>query len=188
MPTATLNRERIVEHATAAVRRDGHEALSLRALAVDLGVTAPALYDHIESKDDLLRAVAGVGYDLLRDVSTTTAGRAIDRCRDRAVAYVDFAQREPNLFAAMFRYRPASIAIEVGADNALPAASDAFDAGLADIRAAIEDGDLAPADPFQISLTLWAAVHGVASISLLSPQLASQILGDVMDTMLRGLR
>ena len=92
----------------------------------------------------------------------------------------------PNLFATMFRYRPA--AISIAADDELAAASDASDAGLALIQAAIDDGDLAADNPFRISLKLWAAAHGVASISLLSPDLATQILSDVVDTIFRGLR
>lgn len=186
MTTLNLSRERIVEAALGKVRREGSDALSLRALALELDVTAPALYDHIDSKDDLLRAIAEVGYDMLNEAFITSSPRAIERCRDRSIAYVVFAQREPELFVVMFRYRPAAIAIEV--DNELPSASDAFDSGLADIQAAIDDGDLAPADPFKISMTLWASVHGVASISLLAPALASQILDDVVDNTLRGLR
>ncbi|RBO88264.1 TetR/AcrR family transcriptional regulator [Nocardia puris] len=35
----------------------GHEAVTLRAIARDLGITAPALYRHYNSRDDLLEAV-----------------------------------------------------------------------------------------------------------------------------------
>ena len=55
-----LQRETIVEAARDLIITDGLEALSLRRLAGQLGVTAPALYAHVRDKQDLLRALAEV--------------------------------------------------------------------------------------------------------------------------------
>ena len=44
-----LRRDAIVARAVEIVDDGGPDALSLRALARDLGVSAPALYDHIRS-------------------------------------------------------------------------------------------------------------------------------------------
>jgi AcrR family transcriptional regulator len=180
-----LTRERIVTGALAGVEALGHEALSLRNLARELGVTAPAIYDHFESKAAVLRAVAAQGYRAMDDAFVVAGDRAIDRCRKRAHAYVAFAQRRPELFRVMFLYRPAAVPIE--ADNELSAADDTFETGLADIAQAVADGDLAPRDPVQISFILWAAIHGVASVGLVAPSLADQVVDDVVEAMFRGL-
>jgi len=51
------NRETIIETARILVERDGVEYLSLGNVASELGIKAPSLYRHIESKSALLRAV-----------------------------------------------------------------------------------------------------------------------------------
>ena len=183
---ALLSRERIVDTAKEIVRTEGHERLSVRGLARQLDVTAPAIYDHMESKDAVLRAVAASGYDELRTASSTTADTAIQRMRERAVAYVEFARTRPELFRLMFMFRPNAIAIEV--DNELGAATDVFETGVDDVRQAIADGSLVDRDPIQVTLTLWAAIHGVATVSIVAPPVADAVGADVIDAMFRGLR
>jgi TetR/AcrR family tetracycline transcriptional repressor len=53
-----LTRERIVEAGLGLVDREGSDAISMRRLSDALGVTPMALYNHVSSKRDLLRAVA----------------------------------------------------------------------------------------------------------------------------------
>ncbi|BAN00403.1 TetR/AcrR family transcriptional regulator [Ilumatobacter coccineus] len=181
-----LTRDRIIAAARLGIEAAGHEKLSLRKLAADLEVTAPALYDHVASKDELLRLVAEQGYAELGDASVPTATKPIDRVRSRAAAYVTFAQTHPEVFRVMFLYRPAAVAIE--ADNELNAASDVYDLGLADLEAAIADGDLVDRDPAHLGLVMWAAVHGIATVSLIAPPVGAAVATDVVDAMLAGLR
>jgi AcrR family transcriptional regulator len=181
-----LSQERIVHTAKEIVRTEGHARLSVRGLARQLDVTAPAIYDHMQSKDAVLRAVAASGYDELRAAYSTTADTAIERMRERALAYVDFARTNPELFSLMFMFRPNAIAIE--ADNELGAATDVFESGVDDVRQAIADGALVDRDPIQITLTLWAAIHGVATVSIVAPPVADAVAADVIDAMLAGLR
>ena len=47
------------------IETGGLEALSLRRLARQLGVTAPALYGYVRSKQDLLSALAEIEIDRL---------------------------------------------------------------------------------------------------------------------------
>ena len=53
-----LTRARIVEAEFGLVDREGNDAITMRRLADALGVTPMALYNHVSSKRDLLRAVA----------------------------------------------------------------------------------------------------------------------------------
>ena len=168
------------------IERDGHESLSLRSLGRELQVTAPAIYDHVQNKAEVLGAVASLGYVALTEAFEVEGDRAIDRCRTRARAYVSFAQQRPELFRVMFLYRPAAVSIE--ADNELSAATLTFDRGLDDIAEAVADGDLVDRDPVHLNLTLWAAIHGVAQVALLAPPVADQVADDVIDAMFTGLR
>jgi len=54
-----LSRDAIVLAAVEVIDAEGVEAVSLRSVARRLGVDAKALYNHIESKDSLLDAIAG---------------------------------------------------------------------------------------------------------------------------------
>ncbi|MGR0219932.1 TetR/AcrR family transcriptional regulator [Agromyces sp. ZXT2-6] len=53
----TLTRDRVMEGALALADRDGLEALTIRALAADLGVKPMAIYHYVASKDVLLDAL-----------------------------------------------------------------------------------------------------------------------------------
>lgn len=183
---ALLTRSRIVDEARRIVEREGHEQLSLRGLASALDVTAPALYDHVTSKDDVLQAVAAQGYDALAASYDDVRGeRAIDRVRERALAYVAFARDHGELFRLMFMFRPQAVAIEV--DNELSAATSVFESAVDDVGKAIADGDIVDRDPNQIGLTLWAAMHGVATVAIIAPPVAAAVAADVIDALLAGL-
>lgn len=53
-PNTHLNRERIVSAAMEIADADGVDALSMRTLAARLGAGTMSLYNHVDSKDDLL--------------------------------------------------------------------------------------------------------------------------------------
>ena len=55
---ARLTKDAVAQRALALADRDGTEALTIRKLATDLGVTPMALYWHFRSKDELLTGVA----------------------------------------------------------------------------------------------------------------------------------
>jgi AcrR family transcriptional regulator len=57
-PRGTLTRDRIVAAALGLIDEAGVEALSMPKLAKQLGVGVMSLYTHVDSKDDLLDAVA----------------------------------------------------------------------------------------------------------------------------------
>lgn len=52
-PRRTLTRERLVAEALAMIAADGLDALSMRGLAIRLGVVPGALYRHVRGKDQL---------------------------------------------------------------------------------------------------------------------------------------
>ena len=187
-----LSRERIVSAANAALAAGGHEAVVLRAIARDLGVTAPALYDHFDSRDDLLRSLAEHGYGVMAEVLAVEGDRPIDRIRARALAYVEFASAHPELFRLMFLFRPAAVELvdDDGAtiDNELGAASAVFEQGVEDLAAAVADGDLVDRDVLRLAMILWTSTHGVATVALTAPSIAADVAAEVIDTTVAGLR
>jgi AcrR family transcriptional regulator len=88
-------RERVraatVEEIKATARRllvaEGPESVTLRAIAREMGMTAPALYRYFDSHDELLRAVIADVYDELADaLEAARDGVPEDRPGDRLLA------------------------------------------------------------------------------------------------------
>ncbi len=187
-PRPTLSASGIVEEAIGLIRERGVDALSMRALATRIGVTAPALYAHFTNRNALLRACAQIGYDEL-DTRFRKGEPAspIDLVWVSSRSYVRYAMDEPELFSLMFMFRPDAIEISVEADNEHGGASSVFDAMLENLAAAITAGDLRAADPIEYGLALWAAVHGVATVGALAPGLDTDALTDrVVGGLLEG--
>ncbi|MEM7140611.1 MAG: TetR/AcrR family transcriptional regulator [Actinomycetota bacterium] len=185
-----LHPDSIVEESIAIIREKGVAALSMRALATRLHVTAPALYAHFRNRDALLRACAQVGYDEIdARFRKEQPASALDMIWVSSRSYVRFALDEPALFSLMFMYRPDAIEISVEADVEHRGASTVFDAMLENLAQAMQDGDLATADPLAYGLALWAAVHGVATVAGLAPGLdVDGLLDDVVGGLLAGWR
>ena len=96
----------LINAALAVVERDGSEAVSLRELAAQVGVSRAAPYRHFADRDALLAAVAARGFeDLCAIYMAALAGSGTGRERLRAalVAYLDFARRRQGLHALMFK-------------------------------------------------------------------------------------
>ncbi|KRF02992.1 TetR family transcriptional regulator [Nocardioides sp. Soil777] len=97
----------IVRIGRAHLATDGAAALSLRAVARDLGVVSSAVYRYVGSRDELLTLLVVDGYDELGDAVDTALAR-VDRSdhagRLRAIgrAVRTWALAEPATYALLF--------------------------------------------------------------------------------------
>ncbi|MFT4083031.1 MAG: WHG domain-containing protein [Nocardioides sp.] len=112
---ATTPRQRARERTMADIVRigrthlatDGAAALSLRAIARELGVVSSAVYRYVASRDELLTLLVIDGYDELADaVAGATAEVDTDDFRGRLIAIGTgvraWALREPATYALLF--------------------------------------------------------------------------------------
>jgi AcrR family transcriptional regulator len=191
-----LTRAAIIDSAREMLTTTDLDGLSLRRLATSLGVTAPALYAHVEDKRDLLAALAAQGYqELLASFDRVDAHDPIERILGFARAYVDKALRDPEMFKVMFIFRPGVVPLP-GVDNELSAATEAFLRPSEAILAAMEAGRIHPdRDAVLTSMTLWTAAHGLATVLLLGKQggeasvyaNAQELIDDVLTVTVAGL-
>lgn len=99
-----------LRHALVAVgveilEKDGLEALSLRRVAREAGVSQAAPYAHFKDKKALLEAIAEVGFAKLAESMAGEAKAASTTVNKRlafGVGYVVFAVENPALFRLMF--------------------------------------------------------------------------------------
>ncbi len=174
------------------VAEGGLAQLSLRPLGARLGVTAPALYAHFENKEALLAAVAETEFTrLIARFEEATRGVAdpIARIKMQSHAYVQYALENPALFEILFVFRPAWSPQADATELAI--ASKAFEISATAVGDAIAAGHLGDAEPLMASLTIWSAVHGVATLLLARPALGAEfeaaLVDSVIDSIVAGL-
>jgi AcrR family transcriptional regulator len=105
MPRPGLTPTRVVDAAAVLADRDGFGPLTLAAVAAELGVRLPSLYNHVQGLDDLRRALALRACAALHDVlAEAIGGRSGDEAlRSAALAYRRWAREHPGLYAAAQR-------------------------------------------------------------------------------------
>lgn len=162
---ARLSRDAILDAARGSIVGGGIDGFSLRRLAAELGVTAPSLYRFFDSKDAIVEAIADAEFELLlAAIERATVGveDPVDQIKAQSAAYVECAVANPALFEVMFAYRPP------WADGAglpeLPLASKAWHVAVGAVETAIAQQRLGETDPVLAALTIWSAVHGVATL------------------------
>lgn len=154
-----LSREVIVNAALTFLDREGWDALTINALAAQLGTKGPSLYNHVDSLEDLRRSVRMRAIDdILQMLSTVAAGRT----RDDAVlamasAYRSYAHHHPGRYSAFTR-------MPLGGDDAdFTSASHAAAAPVIDVLASY---GLNGEDAFYAALEFWAALHGFVLLEM----------------------
>ena len=94
-------REALLEAGYRIVDAEGPEAISMRALAREAGVSSAAPFRHFADKQVLLDAIAekaGAEVDLKLDGAAVDCTDALTQFRAMTVAYVRFAAEHPALF------------------------------------------------------------------------------------------
>jgi AcrR family transcriptional regulator len=98
-------REAVVAATTAIVEREGHQSVSLRAVAHAVGVTEPAIYRHFPNKEAMLAEVSAAGMRrFMVEISNALSSRpdACDAIEQAGRTYVEFAVANPGWFRLTF--------------------------------------------------------------------------------------
>ncbi len=152
------------EQAMTIVREHGDSAISLRALAKQLGVSAPALYRHYADRESLLAELAISGFQWLRQrllkVDQRDSRQALIGI---GLAYVAFAQDEPNLYRLMFGGRVLPLGVHPRLDAAGKGAFQVLEDTIANGR---QRGYLKAAPLDLMTATAWSLVHGLSQLSI----------------------
>lgn len=159
-----LMRGEILTAAQNIIRTQGMDALSLRALAKSVGVTAPALYEYFSSKDAILRALFVQGSELmlgLMDERIADSPPGLVTLLSVMRGYRDFASEEPDYFQLLFG--TVDPALELSSEE-FTGMEQIFGRFISVIVSAIERGELRPASPEILGCSLWALIHGISQL------------------------
>lgn len=157
-------RAALLERAWDVVDAEGSDALSLRQLARDVGVSHGASARHFRDKQALLDALAVEGFERLNgSLAEAVTGEHpfADRFRAAGDAYVSFAVRHPAILRTMYtakHHAAASTELVEVSHVAMPAL-------VALITAAQDAGELPAGSAEEAAVVAFAAVHGVATLA-----------------------
>lgn len=158
---AKTDRRTVTDAALAIVEREGEEALTLRRVAADVGVTANAIYRYFDSRDALMAAVADAAAQRLHgDIETGLAALpsnvpARQRVRELLALQAAFAADHPSLWRMIHNARP-------DASAELP--EPHYHKLLWDRSLSIVGQLVRPEDAPAATLALWAQLHGLWSL------------------------
>ncbi|WP_309056391.1 TetR/AcrR family transcriptional regulator [Streptomyces sp.] len=155
-------RERlIVATARELAEQRGWDAVTTRRLAERIEYSQPVLYSHFRGKREIIGAVALQGAAEMA-TALRTAVSAADGPRARvtalARAYLEFADRNPAVYDAMFRLDGG---LAFAREDTPAPLKDAFAALLENLDEAAGDG----VHPGLFAEVFWAALHGLASLT-----------------------
>ncbi|MFF9331283.1 TetR/AcrR family transcriptional regulator [Streptomyces albogriseolus] len=156
-------RERlIVATARELAEEQGWDAVTTRRLAERIEYSQPVLYSHFRGKREIIGAVALEGAaELAAELRAASAGAAEGvRGRVAAVAraYLDFAERNPAVYDAMFQLDGGLV---FAAEETPEALKDGFAALLETLRDVTGEG----VEAGLLTEVFWASLHGLATLS-----------------------
>ncbi len=182
----------LVRAALAAVEQAGPDAVSLRELAEQLGVSRAAPYRHFADRRALLAEVAAVGFAELAgayDRARAQAADPLDALRGTARAYLALAFGQPGLFRLMF---DSDILGDDAPESLLRPARAAWESQRATVAAADPGADAATIS--RRTVTSWSTLHGFFALTqgrrlqpfMLQSLSESDLVEAVIEKTLRG--
>jgi AcrR family transcriptional regulator len=154
-----LSRDGIIDGALTFLDREGWDALTINALAMQLGTKGPSLYNHVDSLEDLRRAVR---IRVIDDIITMLNRVGEGRARDDAVlvmagAYRSYAHHHPGRYSAFTR-------MPLGGDD--PEYTAATRSAAAPVIAVLSSYGLDGEAAFHAAIEFWSAMHGFVLLEM----------------------
>jgi AcrR family transcriptional regulator len=149
----------LVEHGTA-------DAVTIRAVAERVGVSAPSIYLHFHDKDDLFyEACVRRFARLASTLQEAIAGSAtvVERLRLLGHAYMAYGLSDPGEYLVLFGTETPSAVLAGKMEN--DPGIRAFQLLVDVLEEGVRNGELRPGlDPVATAVSVWGAVHGAVML------------------------
>ena len=184
-------RERLIDAAEHQFGAHGLDAVTMRQLAADLGVSPMTPYRYFKDKDAILAAVRARAFNRHAEAlerAFENAGSILERSDAVGRAYIGFALENPEAYKLMFDVKQPS------ADRYpdLVAAGERSKATMTAHVQAMIDAGLLTGDPKLIGHMFWSAIHGAIQLQLAdmldAPYDAERLIPEIMRTLWMGLQ
>ena len=171
----------IAAGALALIERTGSdEAVTLRAVAREIGIAAPSIYAHFADRDAIIMAVVLRVFDELSDAITAGTGAAGPDPAQRLVggceAYVAYGLEHPARYGVLFAQRGMSpeeycAPVALGDDGrpVLEFGAETFALLVEGIEECVRAGEAASTDTIRDATAVWVALHGTVMLRTALP-------------------
>ncbi|MBB1152411.1 MULTISPECIES: TetR/AcrR family transcriptional regulator [Amycolatopsis] len=172
-------REEVKSAALDQLAAGGAQAISINAIAKQLGVSGPALYRYFSSRDELLNVLVIDAYNDLREAMAqalgTDAPDAEARIRLLAAAYRGWAREEPHRYELLFKApfpgydahaKPLADAARGLMGVVLGVLHDPDTGGKPYDNEEVLDARRANTENHQLAVALWSRLHGFVSLEI----------------------
>lgn len=158
-------KQALIDAAIQLLAEKGIASLSLREVARKVGVGHAAPYRHFSNKNELIEAIAAVGYRQLSKGCELAEKKFPDdpqeQLRDGGSRYLMFAAENPEIANIMFSGY-------LSLDDCGEELKTAADMALMDLVKIISNGEAAgiygDSDVFDLTLAAWSMVHGLSML------------------------
>ena len=166
----------IVRGALAIIERTGSdEAVTLRAVAREVGIAAPSIYAHFADREAIIMAAVVGIFDELADAveqAETAAGAGpVDRLLAGCQAYLDYGLEHPARYGLLFSPRGLApedyckpVPIEPDGSPVLAFGAEAFSLLVQAIHNCVQAGVSASTDVLADATGVWVALHGAVTL------------------------
>lgn len=173
--------EDIVTGALALIERSGSdEAVTLRAVAREVGIAAPSIYAHFADRDAIVLAVTLRVFDELAEAigqgSAAAGPDPVERLLAGCEAYVTYGLAHPARYGVLFsgHLRPteeycAPVALGPGGRPVMEFGAEAFALLVRAIEDCVQAGVSGSTDEVADSTAVWVALHGAVSLRTALP-------------------
>jgi AcrR family transcriptional regulator len=180
----------ILAGATALLERTGNEeAVTLRAVAREIGISAPSIYAHFPDREAIVEAVVDAAFADFNAAIEDAVNAAIvagagprERVRAGCAAYLRVAAERPNRYKLLFerQYR-------IGGDEVPDVQIEGFDLLVRSIQDCVAAGISASTDPARDATAIWLALHGYATLPARLPMFPWPESDALFDRIVDGL-
>jgi AcrR family transcriptional regulator len=181
---------RIKETALSLFGSQGYRNVSMRAIAKEMGLSAPALYRYFDNKNALLGALRADGFRYLKKTLADvreTAVSPIEAVSEAMKAYLEFAITQSALYCLMYELDQESIEESSLAYASRKSAFSEAEGMARDILTMAQT----TGDANQMAHLFWISAHGLAALAVAN-QLDlgmdfQQLIDPVTTTVLNGV-
>lgn len=176
---SATTRDQLISAAAKLLDGGGQAAVTLRAVAEQVGVSHNAPYRHFRSRSALLAAVAERDFVHLRQAveEQGKAAKPEKAIRNAAKVLIDYALKHPARYRLLFS--DPGLSPEPALKNAAMAS---FEAVRSIVSRCQREGALPEFDPVRLTGLIYAALHGAIDLELGGRASGAKGLGRIEDT------
>jgi AcrR family transcriptional regulator len=179
-------RERIIEAASRLFAAEGFEAVTLRAIATEIGCSPMTPYRYFRDKDEIFALVRAEAFRRFADAQERVAAATDEPAETLARlgrAYVEFALAEPDAYRFMFE-------LHQDTDGDYPELAEQGTRAWLPMREAVSRAIAAgtlEGDADTVAHVFWSGLHGLVSLHLAGKLRLGLDLEQLVEPMMRTL-